>query len=74
MNITRKMLIAYIKSQEPPLDEVYHVQEDSPFWSQFGRMRYGIGDIWEWKDLSKLDEAVLIEIADRLGRSNDLEW
>lgn len=62
----KEMLIALIKTKEPPLDDVYMVQEPHPFWSKYGFMSYGIGDLWKWGNLDKLDLLELEEIVKKL--------
>jgi len=67
MEINKEMLISFIKTHEPPMKDVYMVQEEHPFWSKYGRMIYGIGDKWEWTcDFSKLEISELEEIIKRL--------
>lgn len=67
MKVTKEMLIAFIKTKEPPLDDVYMVQEEHPFWSKYGYMSYGIGDLWKWSNnLCELDLLELEEIVNKL--------
>jgi len=67
----RVILIAFIKTHEPPLDDVYMVQKNHPFWSRYGYMAYGIGDLWKWTcDFNKLEVSELEEIVKKL----DIKW
>ena len=65
----RVILIAFIKTHEPPIDEVYMVQEEHPYWSKYGYIKYGIGDIWVWTfDFASLSIKELKEIVIKLER------
>jgi len=68
----RDLYVAYIKSQEPPLKDVYMVEKENPYWSKYGRMSYGIGDVWHWLcDFDKLSDDELSKLYKNIKNSNN---
>jgi hypothetical protein len=69
MEATREILISFIQTNQPPVNDVYMVQKKHPFWSKYGCMIYGIGDLWKWTcDFNKLSISELEEIVNKLNR------